>query len=136
LERPTPIPNDLSAPFWNACNEGRLVVQRCKSCNRMQYPPENVCFDCDSASGLEWHEVSGRGTINGYVVVHDSRLRMWVPQQPYNVAVIHIEEDHTINFFSNLPGTKADQVPVGSKVQVEFVETQSGQKIPEWQIVS
>jgi uncharacterized OB-fold protein len=85
---------------------------------------------------MEWREVSGRGTINGYVVVHDSRLRVWVPQQPYNVAVIQLEEDPTINFFSNLSGTPVDQVPVGASVQVEFLETEAGQKIPEWRIVT
>jgi uncharacterized OB-fold protein len=84
---------------------------------------------------MEWLEVSGRGTINGYVVVHDSRLRVWVPQQPYNVAVIQLEEDPAINFFSNLSGTPVDQVPVGASVQVEFLEMETGQKIPEWRIV-
>jgi len=136
LTRPTPVPDDLSRPFWDACNEGRLVVQCCKTCDRMQYPPENSCSECGSKSSLEWHEVSGRGTINGYVVVHDSRLRLWVPDQPYNVAIIHIEEDPTINFFSNLPGTPVDEVPVGANVQVEFLDTEDGQKIPEWRIVT
>ena len=135
MVRPTPVPDELSEPFWNACNEGRLVVQNCKACNRMQYPPERVCSERGSKSDMEWREVSGRGTINGYVVVHDSRLRVWVPQQPYNVAVIEIEEDPAINFFSNLPGTPVDQVPVGASVQVEFLETETGQKIPEWRIV-
>ena len=135
MVRPTPVPDELSEPFWNACNEGRLVVQNCKACNRLQYPPERVCSECGSESDMEWREVSGRGTINGYVVVHDSRLRVWVPQQPYNVAVIEIEEDPAINFFSNLSGTPVDQVPVGASVQVEFLETETGQKIPEWRIV-
>ena len=136
MARPTPVADDVSEPFWNACNEGRLVVQNCRACNRMQYPPESTCSGCGSDSNLEWREVSGRGTINGYVVVHDSRLRLWVPEQPYNVAVIQLEEDPTINFFSNLPGTPVDKVPVGASVQVEFLETEAGQKIPEWRIVT
>ena len=102
----------------------------------MQYPPARTCSECDSDSSLEWREVSGRGTINGYIVVHDSRLRLWVPQQPYNVAVVQIDEDPTVNFFSNLSGTPADQVPVGSSVQVEFLELEGGQKIPEWRVVT
>ena len=126
----------MSSPFWNACNEGRLIVQHCKDCDRMQYPPARTCSECDSDSSLEWREVSGRGTINGYIVVHDSRLRLWVPQQPYNVAVVQIDEDPTVNFFSNLSGTPADQVPVGSSVQVEFLELEGGQKIPEWRVVT
>jgi uncharacterized OB-fold protein len=80
--------------------------------------------------------VSGRGTINGYIVIHDSRLRVWVPEQPYNVAVVQLEEDSAVNFFSNLPGTPADQIPVGSSVEVEFIDAGPGQKIPEWRVVN
>jgi uncharacterized OB-fold protein len=84
---------------------------------------------------MEWREVSGRGTINGYIVIYDSRLRLWTTEQPYNVAIVQLEEDPTVNFFSNLPGIPVDEVPVGASVQVEFLETATGQKIPEWQVV-
>jgi len=135
LARPTPVPDELTKPFWDACNERRLVIQNCKACNRMQYPPENVCSECGSADNLEWREVSGRGSINGYIVIHDSRLRLWQPEQPYNVAIVQLEEDPTINFFSNLPGTPVDQVPVGASVQVDFLDTGTGQLIHEWRVV-
>ena len=29
LERPAPVPNELTKPFWDACNERRLVLQNC-----------------------------------------------------------------------------------------------------------
>ncbi|MDE2860497.1 MAG: OB-fold domain-containing protein [Chloroflexota bacterium] len=135
LERPVPVPDEVSAPFWDACNEGRLIVQSCDPCEWLQYPPAKTCTECDSADNLSWREVSGRGTINGYIVIHDSRLRVWVPVQPYNVAVVELEEDPTINFFSNLPGTAPDEVPVGSKVEVEFISVSDTQKIPEWRVV-
>ena len=135
MERPVPVPDEVSAPFWSACNEERLVVQSCTACERLQYPPAGACTECGSAESLSWREVSGRGTINGYIVIHDSRLRVWVPVQPYNVAVVQLEEDPAVNFFSNVPGTPADQVPVGSSVEVEFVNVSESQKIPEWRVV-
>jgi len=135
MPRPIPVPDEVSKPFWDACNERRLVIQNCKTCKRLQFPPEKVCAECGSANDLEWREMSGRGTINGYIVIHDSRLRSWVPEQPYNVAVIELEEDPTINFFSNLPGTPVDEVPVGAKTQVEFLEVAPDQLILEWRVV-
>ena len=134
FDRPVPVPDEVSAPFWNACNEGKLMVQSCADCEKLQYPPARDCAECGSEA-LSWREVSGRGTINGYIVIHDSRLRVWVPHQPYNVAVVQIEEDPSVNFFSNLPGTAADQVPVGSSVEVEFIDVSESQKIPEWRVV-
>lgn len=141
MPRPIPVPDEISKPFWDACNEGRLIIQRCTACtgrrglNVMQHPPEKACQYCGSDQHLEWHKVSGRGRIEGYIVIYDSRLASWVPEQPYNVAIIEIEENPDIRFFSNLPGTPVDEVPVGASVQVEFQETQTGQKIPEWQVV-
>ena len=136
IPRPIPVPDKLSKPFWDACNERRLIVQNCTACNRMQYPPENTCSECGSAEYLGWREVSGRGSINGSVVFYDTRLRLWTAEQPYNVAIIQLEEDPDIKLFSNLPGVPVSEVPVGASVQVEFQEVAPGQLIHEWRVVS
>ena len=135
LERPAPVPNDLTKPFWDACNERRLMVQNCTACNRMQYPPRPACQDCGSEK-LEWKETSGRGTISGHIVIHDTRMKVWMPEQHYNVAIIKLDDDPAINFFSNLPGTPVDEVPVGAPVEVIFEEAVPGQLIHEWRVVS
>ena len=133
MARPMPVPDDVSKPFWDACNERRLVIQNCVSCDRLQYPPEKACSSCDSEE-MEWVEVSGKGRINGYAVVYDSRIRRWQTEQPYNIAVVELQEDPTITFFSNLSGIAIDEVPVGAEVQVEFEETENGQLIHEWRL--
>ena len=136
MPKPSPVPDKLSKPFWDACNEQRLIVQTCTACNRMQYPPENTCASCGSDRNLEWREVSGRGKIHGYCVMYDSRLRLLQPNQPFNIAVIELEDDPAIKFFSHLPGTPPDEVPVGARVQVEFEQSATGQLVPEWRVVS
>jgi uncharacterized OB-fold protein len=80
--------------------------------------------------------VSGRGRIGGFCVQHDSRIVSLKEQQPFNIAIIQLEEDPGIQMFSHLPGTPVGKVPVGAKVQVEFEVTQAtGQKVPEWRVV-
>src|SRR6266581_3137272 len=51
MPKPIPVPDEVSKPFWDACNERRLIVQNCAACS--------------SAAHLEWRAVSGRGRING-----------------------------------------------------------------------
>ena len=75
LERPAPVPNELTKPFWDACNERRLVLQICTSCERLQYPPTRRCDECGLADSFEWKEVQGRGHIDVYFVIRDSRIR-------------------------------------------------------------
>ena len=136
MPKQSPVPDALDKPFWDACNEGRLVIQNCTSCNRLQHPPRPACTQCGSAAHLEWRQVSGRGTIYGYIVVYDPPVTRLTDMQPFNVAMIQLAEDPGINMPSHLPGTPADQVPVGATVQVEFeTTTVTGQKVPEWRVV-
>ena len=137
MPKQSPVPEDVDRGFWEACNEDRLVIQNCTACNRLQHPPQAACPQCGSADNLEWKPVSGRGTIYSYAVVYDSPIASLQADQPYNCAVIAIEEDPGIKMLSHLPGTPVDEVPMDAAVQVIFEPTQAtGQKVPEWQIVS
>ena len=136
MPRPIPVPDAVSKPFWDACNEGRLIIQYCTVCERRQFPPQVVCGECGWDYHLTWRPTSGRGKIHGYAVTNDTRIMAWAPDQPFNSAVIELEEDPAIKFFSNLPGIPVDNVPVGATVQVVFEEVAPGRMIPEWKVVS
>jgi uncharacterized OB-fold protein len=129
-----PVPDDLSKPFWDAVNEKRLIVQSCNNCETLQYPPMPICGDCGS-DDLEWKETSGRGHIAAYMVVENGRLQRLMPDQPFNVAVVTLDEDPRINFYSNLPGVPVRDVPIGAQVEVIFEEVATGQLIHEWRVV-
>ena len=135
LERPIPIADELTKPFWNAANQKKLVLQSCTACNKLQYPPRQSCNQCSSTAPLVWKDVKGQGHIEVYFVIRDSRIRGYRPAQPINFAVITLDEDPGINFLSNLPGTPVGNVPVGAPVEVVFDPTSTGQLVPEWQVV-
>lgn len=133
----SPVPEDVDRGFWEACNEDRLVIQNCTACNRLQHPPQAACSNCGSSDNLEWKPMSGRGTIYSYSVIYDSPIAALQADQPYNCAVIALEEDPGIKMLSHLPGTPVDEVPMDAPVRVIFQPTQAtGQKVPEWQVVS
>ena len=84
--------------------------------------------------------MSGRGTIYTYAVMYDTPVPLLYNDQPFNVAVIALEDDSGndtgIKMLSHLPGTPLDEVPIGANVQVEFETTQgTGQKVPEFRVV-
>jgi len=135
MPKQSPIPDQLDQAFWDACNEGRLLIQNCKTCRRLQHPPEPTCDQCGSADNLEWRQVSGRGKIHSYGVMYDNSVALLQPEQPFNVAVIELEEDPEITMLSNLPGIPLDDIPIGAAVRVVFETTPAtGQKVPEWQL--
>ncbi len=130
-----PVADELSQPFWGFVNEKRLVLQHCTACDKLQYPPQAACQVCEAADQLEWKEVSGKGHIATYIVIEDGRLNRRMPDQPYNLAMITLDEDPTVNFYSNLPGTPPYELPVGAAVEVTFEEVAPDQLIHEWRVV-
>ena len=130
-----PVSDELSQPFWDAVNERRLVLQYCAVCQKLQYPPQPVCQVCGSADDLGWKEVAGKGHIATYIVIEDGRLNRRMPDQPYNLALVTLDEDPTVNFYSNLPGTLPYQAPVGAAVEQTFEEVAPGQLIHEWRVI-
>ena len=76
-----------------------------------------------------------QGHVSTYIVIEDGRLNRRMPDQPYNLALITLDEDTSVNFYSNLPGIPPYEVPVGAPVQVIFEEVGPNQLIHEWQVV-
>jgi len=130
-----PVPDELSKPFWDGVNEKRLMVQFCTKSNTLQYPPRPTCQVC-GYDKMEWKETSGRGHISTYVVMQDIHLEHRVPDQPFNLALVTLDDDPRINFFSNLPGIPVQEVPIGAQGEVMFEEVAPGQLIHEWRVVS
>lgn len=129
------IPDELTAPFWEAANDERLVIQNCGDCDRLQNPPLPACSLCGLAKGLGWKEMSGRGTIYNYCVVYDTPVALLQEDEPFNLAVVALDDDPGIQMYSHLPGTPVDEAPIGGKVEVVFETTANGQKVPEWRVV-
>ena len=136
MPKQSPIPDELDKPFYDACNEERLVVQYCTNCLRYQFPPQPECTRCGNNASVEWRQLSGRGRIISRVVVHDTPTSSLIPGQPFNVAAIALNEEPDVIMLSHLPGTPVDQVPIGAAVEVIFETTPAtGQKVPEWRVI-
>ena len=135
MPKQSPVPDEMDKPFFDALNNDQLVMQNCSSCSRLQYPPMPACAACGSGDNLEWKPVSGKGTIYSFSVVYDSPVALLQADQPYNVAVVALDDDPGIKMLSHLPGTPVDEVPIGAAVEVVFEPTQeTGQKVAEWKI--
>jgi uncharacterized protein len=136
MPKQSPTPNALDKPFYDACNEERLIIQYCASCHKYQFPPQPTCNHCGNGSAVEWRQLSGRGRIISRVVVYDTPTSTLIPGQPFNVAAIALDEEPEVVMLSHLPGTPVDQVPVGAAVEVIFEATPAtGQKVPEWRVI-
>lgn len=113
LPQPTPV----SAPYWQAAREGRLVVQRCTACGHLQLYPRSLCTRC-SGERLEWLDVSGRGRVKTFTVIRRAVSAAYEPDVPYVVALIALDEGPTL--MSNVVGCAPEAVRIGAPVRVRF----------------
>ena len=133
-QRPRPEPDGISRFFWDAAAEGRLVMQRCESCERLQYPPEVCCVRCQTTE-LEHVQLSGRGTLFSYAIV-DRLLHIgFADAIPYIVALVELDEQPELRILTNLvdvaPGT-----PLAGGLPVEVVfEDRGSVTLPQFRLV-
>ncbi len=58
-----------------------------------------------------------------------------MPDQPYNMAMVTLDADPRVSFYSNLPGMPPYKVSVGAAVEVTFEQVAPVQLIHEWRVV-
>ena len=114
-----PIPDPDSRPFWQACSEGRLIAQACSACREPRFPPSPVCPRCRSQD-YTWEELSGRGEVWTFTIVHHP-FRPWLEDQvPYVVGLIRLDEGPRV--IGRISATR--EPSIGSRVRVRFQEMQ------------
>ncbi len=116
-EAPLPRPTPESEPFWEACTQHVLQMQRCLACGTVRFPPGNRCSACLSAEAA-WQPLSGRGTVYAFTVLRRAYHRGFADRLPYTVAVIALEEGPRL--ISNVVECDPGAVRVGMPVEVVF----------------
>jgi uncharacterized OB-fold protein len=127
-----PAISEINKPFWDGCRAHKLMAQRCTHCQEPRYPVAAVCPNCLS-TGYEWRELSGRGELFSYIIVHRGYHPYWAQRLPYNVAFIELEEG--LRMFSNIVGTPNEELRVGQKVKVAFEERSADLVVPVFEVV-
>ena len=70
---PRPVPDQNSAPFYEAARRGEIRFQRCADCGAFRHYPRPACPRCLSRR-YEWERVTGRGTVYTWTVVRGPTL--------------------------------------------------------------
>jgi uncharacterized OB-fold protein len=123
--RPRRVVNRDNKAFWDGIDADQLLIQRCTKCDTLRLPFGPGCNNCAS---LEWDTVesAGNGTIYSHVTMHYPKFEAF--DMPYAVALIELDEG--VRTLSNIVGIPHDEVRIGMRVKLEFVEHDPGLKLP------
>lgn len=128
-QKPLPVVEPLSQPFWDAAAQGRLVVQACADCGHRQLPAALSCVACRGRA-LEWVEVSGRGAVHTFTVMHRAYHPAFADELPYNVSIIELDEGPLL--LSNVVGVPSGELRIGQRVEVFFEPAGDGLALPKF----
>jgi uncharacterized OB-fold protein len=111
-DRPVPIPDRDSKPWWEAVARHELIQQRCTSCGRWRWPPRALCSECGSFES-EWARATGTGTVVSFIRTHHSFLPTM--PAPFYTVFVAVDEQRDII----MPGSWHAESPPAIDMQVQ-----------------
>ncbi len=126
-----PTLDEVNQPFWDACRDGVLQLQRCRSCGHLRYPISTVCHRCLSTSA-DWEPLSGTGEIFSFVIFRHAYNEAWRERLPYNVALVELSEGPVM--ISNIAGAEPEELSVGLPVRAVFEPLSEEITVPRFEL--
>lgn len=126
---PYPVPEDGSEPYWAACNERRLVMQRCRACGLFRWQPAPICVHCQ-AGEYDWAPLSGRGRIYSWTLITHPVHPAAVAKVPYVVVEVELDDQPGLRMIANLLEADPASIAIDAPVVLCFVQHPAGQWLP------
>ncbi|MEY2966235.1 MAG: hypothetical protein RLY50_285 [Actinomycetota bacterium] len=131
LPAPRPLVTSANESFWNATADGRLVLQKCSSCDTVAWPIRRHCPTCWTETLVEF-DASGRGKVYSFTVVRKGRMD-YKDASPFVVAYVELDEGPRV--MTNIVECEPDEVAVDMPVEVVFHDTGHGQSLYRFRLV-
>ena len=130
--KPLPRITSINRPFFEACDRGDLLLQRCQApgCGRFVYFPRVCCPYCQ-AGELEWQEASGRGRIISFTVIRRPQHRSFFDEAPYYFVAVELDEGPLVySRMVETPHVPDEEALMGRRVRVVFTDHAEGHRLP------
>ena len=121
-----PEPTAETAAYWDAADEGRLVLKRCLGTGKAFHPPRKIS-PFTGQEETDWIEAEGTGEIYAFSVSKRQGAE-------HCIAYIALTEGPII--LSALTRCDLSSVEIGQRVRVVFEPCANGRRIPMFTTVA
>jgi uncharacterized protein len=132
-QKPVPVIDESTRPFWEAAREQRLVVQKCGACGYYNHPPRSFCDSCLSQQ-LAYAPVSGRGKIYTFTVMHQRDVAGFEEESPFVNIVVELEEQQRLLMVAILRQQERELIRIGAPVEVCFEDRGGNLVVPQFRL--
>jgi uncharacterized OB-fold protein/acyl dehydratase len=128
------VPTRIASPrghdngwWWDAIDEGKMLIQRCKSCQTLRHPPRPMCGKCQS---IEWDSIESNmeGEVFSFTTLHYPKIPGY--DYPLCCAVISLNEGTRI--VANVVGIDHEEVTIGMKVKGKIEQVDEKTMLPQF----
>jgi uncharacterized OB-fold protein len=131
-DKSLPKINKIDQPFWQGAMAGRLLIQKCRACGKLQFFPRVVCTGCFSFD-LDWIQAKGEGRVHSFSWVFVPRNPAFKEEVPICYANIILDEGVIME--SRIVGKEVEKVKLGDRVKVAFQKTHDPEiKLPVFEL--
>jgi uncharacterized OB-fold protein len=135
--KPRPVPDEMSAQYWEATGHGELAIQQCDHCGHYSHPPTPVCGSCfGMPPAFTFRPVSGTGRIVTWTVMRQAFLPGFTDDVPFVVVVVELDEQPDLVLTGRLVDGPDATIILGDRVTVRFDQLPSGEKIPAFALTT
>jgi hypothetical protein len=127
--RPRAEPSEISAEFWEAAAEHRLVRPVCQECGNNFFSPQLACTNCLSENWL-YEESSGEGVVYSATIIHRAPYPGF--EAPFHLGVIDLDEGWSM--LCNIIDDRSDPIPIGTRVAVTWLDADNGSAVPQFEV--
>jgi uncharacterized OB-fold protein len=134
-ERPLPVPDALSAPFWAASARHELVVARCAACRSLTIPPDVTCPHCGASDPrFAFEPVSGHGAVRSWTIARESFLPGFAGILPFLLVDVELADQRGLRMIGRLLDGPQAPVRIGAPVTVAFEDLADGVSVPAFSL--
>jgi len=118
-QKSLPKVNKVDERFWQAAANEKFLLQKCRSCGKLQFFPRVACVECFGE--LDWIESKGTGKIHSFTLVRVPRNPAFKDEVP--IYYINVVLDEGVIIESKLVGDSKEKVRTGDRVKAVFQPT-------------
>ncbi|MDG2005543.1 MAG: OB-fold domain-containing protein [Novosphingobium sp.] len=124
-----PVPDEMSAPYWDACSRHELKLAHCSQCAKVTHPPDVTCPNCHSIEpDFVWKQVSGHGRVRSWTVIRQSFLSGF--ELPFLLVDVELDDHPDVRLIGRLIDGADTPLTLGDAVTLTFDDLAPGVAVP------
>ena len=116
-QKPVPIPDEASQPFYDGARDHRLMIQKCATCGVVIWPVKSRCDNCIQPT-VNWVQASGKATLYSFALMHQVYHPGFASEVPYIIAQVDLQEG--LRILTNIIGCSSSDLQIGMPLEVAF----------------